>query len=187
MKKILHVLNWFGDRGSEKTVLNAARSLTDYKHMFMGKVVLSEEAMNDFLSVGTCVMEEKDPHPGSFNYPSLTNEFVREHAIDLVIIYLPGDNLPPHPGTHPRLPLRLPGSGRQEDPVRPRYPRPLLRGIRLRSGGLAQVYGKALDPGGGLPLRRALWGLSAQRERFRVHQALSGGIQGEELVVDKVG
>jgi glyoxylase-like metal-dependent hydrolase (beta-lactamase superfamily II) len=37
-------------------------------------------------------------------------------------------------------------------PVRSRHPRSLLRGLRVRSGGLAQVHGKAPDPEGGHPL-----------------------------------
>ena len=94
--RILHVINWIGDRGSEKTVLNFAKSMDHMDHMFLSKAVLSSEALDSFMEVGTVVMEEQDPHPGSFNYPTLTDDFVSQYGVDLVVIYLPGDELPPY-------------------------------------------------------------------------------------------
>lgn len=92
--RILHVINWIGDRGSEKTVLNAAKTMDQYDHVFLSKQVISMEALDDFMEVGTVIMEEQDTNPGSFEYPTLTDDFVAEHNIDLVVIYLPGDELP---------------------------------------------------------------------------------------------
>ena len=95
-KKVLHVCNWVGLRGSEKTVLNSARTLTEYDHVFLTKELLSQEAVADFMAVGEIIVEESLAHGGMFNYPSLDNDFIKRRSLDLVVVYLPGDDLPPY-------------------------------------------------------------------------------------------
>lgn len=93
--KVLHVITWIGDRGSEKTCLNSAKSMPDFEHIFLAKFVNSREALSNFSAVGTVIIEDS-MDGGMFNYPIVTNEFIAEHGIDLMVVYLPGDGLPPY-------------------------------------------------------------------------------------------
>ena len=93
-QRILHVINWIGDRGSEKTCLNYAKQCTEFEHLFLARAILSEEALVNFSAAGSIYMDEDRGTGDFFEYTMLNDAFVKQHNIDLVIIYLPGDDVP---------------------------------------------------------------------------------------------
>jgi len=92
-KRVLHVINWIGQRGSERTCLNSAKYMGEYEHVFLAKELLSDEALAEFKSVGEVILQ---PHLSGdfFNYENVTDEYLTELGIDLLTVYLPGDDCP---------------------------------------------------------------------------------------------
>ena len=95
-KTIMHVINWCGLRGSEKTCLNFARHAPQYNHLFVVRSVNSDEALNEFMAVGDVVIQENRGSGGYFDYVDINGEFINKHSVDLAVVYLPGDELPPY-------------------------------------------------------------------------------------------
>jgi len=90
--KILHVLSFCNERGTTPTVTNIVKNMPEYDHFFVFFAVSSEEAKQEFEKYGTVVVMEETSRL-SFDYPQLP-KFVQDNEIDLVHVYLPGDNLP---------------------------------------------------------------------------------------------
>ena len=92
MKKILHIINWINVRGGEKACLNIVKNNEGYEHHFLAHSILDEEAKTDFAARGTIHILPEDA-PLSFNYPDAP-ALINDLSIDLVHLYLPGDDLP---------------------------------------------------------------------------------------------
>jgi len=93
-KKVLHVVNWIGLRGSEKTCLNFAKHTPQYDHTFIARTITNAEAEKEFIGVGEVRISINFGTGGMFDYSDITPEFIKENNIDIINVYLPGDNLP---------------------------------------------------------------------------------------------
>ena len=91
-KRVLHVLTFLNQRGTTPTVLSVIKHDKEFEHFLAVKYVTSEEAKRNFEEYCT-ILTFPGQGPLSFDYPELPDK-VKELGIDLVHVYLPGEELP---------------------------------------------------------------------------------------------
>tara|TARA_R110002096_G_scaffold339860_1_gene533093 strand:- start:799 stop:1833 length:1035 start_codon:yes stop_codon:yes gene_type:complete len=94
MKTVLHIINWINIRGSERICFNTAKYSPKYKHVFVAHTIGCKNALENFEKYGKVVILP-EVTPLSFEYIGIL-DLIKSEDIDIVHLYLPGDDLPPY-------------------------------------------------------------------------------------------